>query len=159
MMRKRLTKTLPALLLVVAAAAGAQTAYRWVGKDGKVNYSDAPPPAEAQQVEPKRLDASVVGTGGKYSYEARQAASDFPVTLYLAPECGAACRGARAYLATRGIPYAEKAVATADDVNAFRQATNSDTLPTLLVGAKAAKGFEATAWGDLLDAAGYPAAR
>lgn len=152
-------KTLPACLLaVVAAAAFGQDAYRWVGKDGRVHYSDAPPPAEAQQVEQKRLDASVVGSGGKLSYEARQAARDFPVTLYLSPDCGNACETARAYLAKRGVPYAEKPVTTPEAAKAFRQATNSDTLPTLLVGAKVFKGFEASAWGDLLDAAGYPPA-
>ena len=152
-------KTLPALLLaVVAAAAFGQDAYRWVGKDGKVHYSDAPPPAEARQVEQKRLDASVVGSGDTLSYEARQAARDFPVTLYLSPDCGNACDAARAYLTKRGIPYAEKSVTTPEAAKAFRQATKSDTLPTLLVGTKVFKGFEAGAWGDLLDAAGYPPA-
>lgn len=153
-------KPLPALLLVFAATAAlAQGAYRWIGKDGKVHYSDEPPPpAEAQKVEKKRLQASTIDSGGKLSYAARQAASLFPVTLYVGADCGSGCQAARAYLAKRGIPFTEKPVATAEDIAAMRQATKSEVLPTLLVGTRAEKGFEETAWGSRLDEAGYPAA-
>lgn len=146
------------LLVVIAVAASAQEAYRWVGKDGKVHYSDAPPPPEAQKVEPKRLDASVVATD-KHSYETRRAMADFPVTLYVSADCGGPCNSARNYLAKRAIPYTEKAIATPDDLAAFKQATQSDMMPTLLVGKTAAKGFQADAWSGLLDTAGYPSAK
>ena len=154
-------KSLAALLLVfLATAAFAQGAYRWVGKDGKVHYSDeAPPPAEVQKVEQKKLNASVVGSGGKLSYEAREAASKFPVTLYIGSDCGTACKNAREFLAKRGIPYTEKVIATPDDSAAFKKATKSDVVPTLLVGSKAEPGFEEAAWGSLLEAVGYPAAK
>ena len=151
-------KPLAALLLAfLAAAACAQSAYRWVGKDGKVHYSDeAPPPAAAQKVEQRRLQASSSGGGETLSYATRQAARDFPVTLYSSPECGAACTSAREFLTRRGIPHAEKLIVTPDDANAFRAATKSEMLPTLLVGARTEKGFEAGTWGTLLDQAGYP---
>lgn len=147
-------------LLFLATAVFAQGAYRWVGKDGKVHYSDeAPPPAEVRKVEQKKLNASVVDSGGKLSYEAREAASKFPVTLYIGTDCGASCKKAREFLAKRGIPYAEKVVATPDDSTAFKKATNSEVVPTLLVGSKAEPGFEETAWRSLLEAVGYPAGK
>ncbi|MET0680713.1 MAG: DUF4124 domain-containing protein, partial [Burkholderiales bacterium] len=36
--------------MFVAATAGAQM-YRWVDKDGKVHYTDAPPPAASKSVQ------------------------------------------------------------------------------------------------------------
>jgi glutaredoxin len=147
------------LLAALATCAIAQDAYRWVGKDGKVHYSDAPPPADAQKVEPKRLDASVVSGAEKYSYETRRAAADFPITLYVSADCGNPCESARKYLATRGIPYAEKRVESASDIAAFKQATQSDTMPTILVGKMVGKGFQEDGWSSLLHAAGYPAAK
>lgn len=152
-------RTLPALLLALfAATAFAQGAYRWVDKDGKVHYSDEPPPADARKAEQKSLVPSVVDSGGKLSYEARQAATAFPVTLYVSPDCGAACDTARAFLNKRGVPYTEKRIVTAEDFAALKKSADSDTVPTLTVGRQVGKGFEQTAWGGLLDSAGYPPA-
>jgi len=154
-------KSLTALLLVlVATAAFAQSAYRWVGKDGKVHYSDEPPlPADVQKVEQKKLGASVIDSGGKSSYETREAASKFPVTLYIGADCAAACKQAREFLGKRGIPYTEKVVAAPDEIAAFKKAAKTEMLPTLLVGGKAEPGFEEGAWGSLLEAVGYPTAK
>jgi len=152
-------KSLPALLLALgAASAFAQSAYRWVGNDGKVHYSDEPPPpAEVKKVEQKRFDASVIASGGKLSYETRQAAANFPLTLYTTPECDPGCRDARNFLQQRGVPFAEKVVKTADDAAAFKKAAGGDALlvPTLMVGNKAIKGYEAGAWAGALETAGY----
>ncbi|MBI4986292.1 MAG: glutaredoxin family protein [Rhodocyclales bacterium] len=150
-------KPLVALLLVfLAAAASAQGAYRWVGKDGKVHYSDVEPsPAEVQKVEKKTLRASVVDSGGKLSYEMREAAAKFPVTLYIGADCSASCTKAREFLGKRGIPYAEKAIVTPEDGAAFKKATGSEVVPTLFAGGKAEAGFEETAWASLLETLGY----
>lgn len=149
-------RTFAALLLaVVAAGALAQEAYRWVGKDGKVHYSDEPPPPDAQKIEQKHLEGSVVGSE-KLPYETRQAVANFPVTLYVSAECASACGMARQFLAARGIPYAEKKVASPGDVAAMKEATQSDITPTLSVGRMVSKGFQEDAWGNLLDTAGYP---
>lgn len=149
-------RTLAALLLVlIGTAAFAEEAYRWVGKDGKVHYSDEPPPAEAKQVEQKRLDASVI-SGDKYPYDTRQAMANFPVTLFVSASCGGACDSARSYLKARGVPYTEKSVATAADAAALKKATKSDTVPALLVGNMVSTGYQAAAWDDLIDTAGYP---
>lgn len=143
------------LLALIGTGALAEDAYRWVGKDGKIHYSDEPPPGEARQVEQKRLDASVVA-GDKYSYDVRQAMANFPVTLFVSGNCGDACDVARSYLKARGIPYTEKRVATAADAAELKKATQSDTVPALLVGSMVSRGYQEAAWDDLMDTAGYP---
>lgn len=138
--------------------AQAQT-YRWVNKAGTVNYSDNPPPSsEIKKVD--RLKAgppNVVDAGGG-PFEVQQAAQDFPVTLYVAPDCEAECKAARDYLGRRGIPFSEKSVKTQEDAAAFKAATGIAELavPSLLVGSKSQKGFEEGTWSQLLDSAGYP---
>lgn len=47
-----------ALMLVLAASAGAQTLYKWVDKDGKTHYSDTPPPNQ---------DSKAIGTSSSVS--------------------------------------------------------------------------------------------
>jgi len=155
-------KRLLALLLVFAAAAAfAQNAYRWVDKNGKVHYSDEPPPpAETKSVESKRLQGSVEGGPAEYSYEARKAAEEFPVILFVAPDCGELCKEGRNLLRRRGIPFNEAGVETADEFAAFKAATALEkaSVPTLVVGRKTQIGWDAELWNGLLDAAGYPAA-
>ncbi len=81
---------LPALL-VTSPAAQAQATYRWTDKDGRVNYADQPPPADAKDLQRQNLGpANLVDTGGP-SYSARKAAQDFPVTLYTSVDCAAEC--------------------------------------------------------------------
>ena len=53
-----------ACLVGVLASAGAHAElYKWVGPDGKISYSDTPPPSVAKQVEAKPI-ATVGGAGG-----------------------------------------------------------------------------------------------
>jgi glutaredoxin len=149
-------------LILVAGPAFAQDAYRWVDKDGQVHYGDVPPsPTETKAVEPKRLEASVIDSGGKLPYDTRQAMQDFPVVLYVSTACGPACDAARDFLRKRNIPFAEKDVGTPANADALKKATGSNELPvpTLLVGDKPQTGFQDAAWGDALDAAGYPSGR
>ena len=92
-------------ILAVACMAAQADYFRWMDAEGKVHYSDQPPPANITQVE------RVKATGGKPSevplpYALQQAVTNFPVTLY-SSECGDACRLARELLAceTRNSPY------------------------------------------------------
>ena len=147
------------ILLAAALAAQAQTAYRWIGKDGQVNYSDQPPPADAKDVQQKTLgEANSVDTSGP-SYSMQKAVQNYPVTLYSSVDCQAECKIARDFLKRRGIPFSEKTVRTNDDANAFKKATGIGevAVPSLLVGTQAEKGYQKSAWNALLDAAGYPA--
>lgn len=142
------------LALLAAGAAHAQL-YKWVGPDGKITYSDVPPPKTAAQVEQKNIRAAAgVDTAG-LPYELAQAANNHPVTLYSGDKC-APCDDGRAYLKQRGIPFSEKTVTTSDDLDRLKQATGESRLPVVTVGRNKQAGYEAGAWGAALTAAGYP---
>ena len=46
-----------ALAILLATATVAAQVYKWVDKDGKVQYSDTPPPPSATKAEAKKVDA------------------------------------------------------------------------------------------------------
>ena len=146
------------LLLFLATAAGAQTTYRWVDKDGKVHYGDQPPAAnEAKSIQQKKASQlGVIAT--EPSYSLRQAMADFPVTLYSQPQCGEPCANGHSHLTRRGIPFTDKVVANEGDMTALKSLLGGaePVLPVLQVGSRVVKGYQAGAWDNLFDAAGYP---
>ncbi len=144
-------------LAVLASGADAQTLYRWVDKDGKVHYSDQPPPKEIRKVEERRVSTSTIETSTP-SYDLQQAAQNFPVTLYTTPDCDAACKSAKDYLARRGIPYSEKSLVSNEEIAEFKKRFNAANafVPAIAVGTQQKQGFDEPAWGGILDAAGYP---
>ncbi len=153
-------KIIPICLLslaMLATGADAQTLYRWVDKNGKVTYSDQPPPKEIKKVDQPRLKESTIETSG-LSYQSQKASQNFPVTLYSTPDCVAECASARQFLTGRGIPFRESRVVTKEDGDAFKQALKTDKLlfPALTVGSQQQIGFEGDTWHGLLDVAGYP---
>src|SRR4051794_30359489 len=78
---------LGAAIVVWTTVAQAQNLYRWVDRDGKVTYSQNPPPAgAAAKVERKRLQDNVVTGGGALPFEVQQAARTSPVSIYTSPE-------------------------------------------------------------------------
>jgi glutaredoxin len=143
-----------ALLLLLCATGAQAELYKWVGPDGKVTYSDTPPPKTATQVQKKSLDG---GAGGNVNlpYELAEAARNNPVTLYTTSKC-APCDDGRALLKTRGIPFSEKTVNSKDDMDRLQRAGGSSQLPVLIIGSNQRSGFEPGAWGSALSAAGYP---
>jgi len=143
-----------AMLCVLAAGSAQAQLYKWVGPDGKVNYTDAPPPPSAKQLETKPLDSGAVNTSG-LPYELAQAAKNHPVTLYTGDNCPP-CNEGRAMLNARGIPFAEKTVNNNDDLARLRQVGGEANLPLLTVGRNKQKGFSAPNWNSALSAAGYP---
>lgn len=143
---------LPALLLV-AAAAHAQL-YKWVGQDGKVTYSDRPPPASARNVQARPVNTGP-GGGAELPYELAEAVRNFPVTLYTGAQC-APCDEGRALLKKRGIPYREKTVGSNADIAKLREISGDTQLPFLMIGSEKQKGMNASAWATALSAAGYP---
>lgn len=156
------SRRLPVAACLVAAivfpfAADAQTTYRWVDKDGKVFYSDQPPPKEIKKVEQRRLGDSSIETSG-LPYETQKAAQDHPVTLYTTASCKSECQGAREFLTRRGIPFRETTLSKPEDDAAFRTTFNSDKLllPSITVGSQKQIGFEEGMWSGMLDNAGYP---
>lgn len=144
-----------AALLLLSGVAVAQV-YKWVDAKGVTHYSDQPPP-EQKNVQVRT--ASVGASGGpELPYELALAARNAPVTLYTTPNCNA-CDAARAMLQSRGIPYSERSVTTAEDVDRLKAAGGSDSLPFLSVGRRKLSGFESGAWNAALTAAQYPEKR
>ncbi|MEC5217904.1 glutaredoxin [Actimicrobium sp. GrIS 1.19] len=151
---KRIHKLVSVLLLLGSASVSAQQMYKWVGADGKVNYTDTPPPASVKRVESKEVGSAPEATS-PLPYELAQSAKASPVTLYTTAACPA-CDDARALLTKRGIPFAEKTVTTSADAERLKQAGGNGTIPMLLIGRVKQIGFEAGAVNTALSAAGYP---
>ncbi|MDI1267631.1 MAG: glutaredoxin domain-containing protein [Polaromonas sp.] len=148
---------------LVALAAGtfsslsqAQPVYRIVGPDGKVTFSDKPPPAASNA---KVTAAGADGARGiataSLPFELRKVAGQYPVTLYSGENCGP-CASARSLLTTRGVPFAEKTIATNEDAQALQRISGDNSLPFLTIGSQQLKGFSDAEWTQFLDAAGYP---
>lgn len=139
-----------------AASAQAQTVYRIVGPDGRVTFSDKPPISAEQG----KVAGTGVGAAGAASvtglpFELRQVVGKYPVTLYTAPDCGP-CDSGRTLLSSRGIPFAERTVSTAEDAAALKRMVGDNALPVLSVGGQRLKGYSDAEWSQYLDAAGYP---
>jgi len=148
------------LLLVLMLLAGPSLVfganlYRWVDAEGKVHYTDQPPPVSAKNVQQKDFGGNVI-EGDQMPYATQMAAKRYPVVLY-ASNCGEACNLAREHLKKRGIPYTAKNPETPADSEALKKLIGGLEVPVLVVGnTSPQKGYEAGAWDAALDAAGYP---
>lgn len=127
-------------------------AYKIVGPDGRVTYTDRPP---ADQVARPLGKPSAGISAVALPYELQQVVNRHPVTLYTTRECSA-CENGRQLLQSRGVPYTEKTVDTPDDIRVFNAQENSTQLPLLKVGGKQLVGLQQSEWSAYLDAAGYP---
>jgi glutaredoxin len=143
------------LVVTLLAATGSLVAaqlYRWVDDKGNVESRDTPPPPSAKKVEERRLGGNTIQTSTP-SYTVQQAAKNYPVTLW-AYDCGDPCNNARAHLARRGVPYAEKD--PREDLKGFEKLMGSTNVPVLYVGSARLTGYLESAWDNTLDSAGYP---
>lgn len=151
-------RLLALMLLAAALPAAAQTAYRWVDKDGRVQYSDQPPPQEVKKFEERKVQPNK--GNAQLPFATRKAAETYPVSLYTGRECGKPCEDGRALLNQRGVPFSETKLESAEDVAAFKTRFGKEPfVPTLTVGRESEMGFAASAWNGLLDNAGYPAGK
>ena len=135
----------------------AQPVFRIVEPDGKVTFSDKPPAVSNAKI----TTAAGASGGGVASsslpFELRQVAQKYPVTLYTGENCSP-CQSARSMLITRGVPFSEKTVTTADDSQALLRLSGENSLPFATIGGQQLKGFSDAEWTQFLNAAGYPAA-
>ncbi len=141
---------------LLAPTAKAQQVYRIVGPDGKVSFSDQPPPASSNA---KATSSAVSASSGSATialpFELRQVVNKYPVTLYTSANCGP-CGTARALLGSRGVPFNEKTIASLEDVKALQRLSGDTSLPFATIGGQQLNGFSDTEWTQFLNAAGYP---
>jgi glutaredoxin len=146
-----------AAMTLLAAPVSAQQVFRIVGPDGRVTFSDKPPVDANVKLAPVvPLAAGGGDNSAALPFELRQVANKYPVTLYTANNC-APCGAGRAFLTSRGIPFSEKTVVTAEDSEALQRLQGDTTVPLLTVGGQQIKGYSDSEWGQFLAAAGYPA--
>ncbi|MEE8327471.1 MAG: glutaredoxin family protein [Nitrosomonadaceae bacterium] len=129
--------------------------YRWVDNNGKVHYTDTPPPFTAKSIQKKELGNQAGESQMPYSLQ--QAVKNFPVILY-SSECGEPCSHATELLVNRGIPFTKKKPGkNPKDAEALKKITDGElAVPVLVIGKDILKGFERNSWNNALDLAGYP---
>jgi glutaredoxin len=145
-------------ILAFSSLISAQQLYRIVGPDGRVTFSDQPPPPSA--------NAKVTtGRGGSFSdtsagnaslpSELRTVVQRFPVTLYTGKDCGP-CESGRSLLRSRGVPFTERTIESPEDAESLRRLSGDTSMPFATIGGQQLKGFSDVEWSQFLDAAGYP---
>ena len=146
------------LFLLLAGVAGGALAqqYRWTDDQGRVHYTDTPPPASAREVSKKELKGSVVSS--EAPFELQLAVKNAPVTLYTSPTCKEGCAAARDALNKRGVPFKEVQVWDEETNALLKRVSGSNQVPALVVGRSRHTGYEQGAYDKLLDIAGYPKA-
>jgi glutaredoxin len=143
-----------ALWLACTGASG--QAYRWVDDQGRVHYTQTPPPPGAKKVERKNFRQSGTAPAADLPYATQVAAKNYPVTLYTMENC-APCDQARALLLGRTIPFKEVNVVTQQDIDEVKKVSGTNELPLLVVGSLFQSKFQEGLYNGLLDTAGYPA--
>ncbi|MGQ2981693.1 MAG: glutaredoxin family protein, partial [Polaromonas sp.] len=121
---------------VFSSAVSAQQVFRIVGPDGKVTFSDQPPPASSNA----RVTAAASDSGrgvatASLPFELRKVAGQYPVTLYTGNDCSP-CGSARSMLSARGIPFTEKTVTTNEDSQALKRLSGETALPFVTIGSQ-----------------------
>lgn len=154
---RRWSALLLALVLGVAsgiAGAQLQQVYRYIDMDGRVVYSDKPPPPNAKDPQAKRVGANSIETSA-LSFATQQAQERYPVTLYTF-SCGIICETAQALLNKRGVPHTVIDVTLGDGADRLKRVSGGLDAPALQVGDQYVVGFNETKWQGLLSDAGYP---
>jgi glutaredoxin len=128
--------------------------YQWKDAQGRMVYSDQPPPPSVKGAQQKSFKGNFIEVGE--SYVAKAAREKYPVTLY-ASACGAPCDQARQLLADRGVPFSSRDPQVSPEAQAeLQKLTGRLSVPVLTVGSEKIDGFETGQWQAALDRAGYP---
>ena len=143
--------------LLMLAAASAQAQFKVVGPDGRITYTDRPPPATEGRAAPVKgpPGADRAAPAPVLPVALREPAARFPVILYTAPDC-APCDAGRDLLRQRGVPFQERIASSVGDREAWVRIVGSADAPALAIGGQWLRGFAAGLWHSYLDTAGYP---
>lgn len=144
-------------MAVLASQALAQQLYRIVGPDGRVTFSDVPPPPSSNAKVTTGRGGSFTESAGSSAlpFELRNVVQRFPVTLYTSKDCGP-CESGRNLLRNRGVPFTERTIESAEDAESLQRLSGSTSLPFATIGGQQIRGFSDVEWSQFLDAAGYP---
>lgn len=144
-------------MAVLASQALAQQLYRIVGPDGRVTFSDVPPPPSSNAKVTTGRGGSFTESAGSSAlpFELRSVVQRFPVTLYTGKDCGP-CESGRNLLRNRGVPFTERTIESAEDAESLQRLSGSTSLPFATIGGQQLRGFSDVEWSQFLDAAGYP---
>ncbi|HTS54861.1 MAG TPA: glutaredoxin family protein [Burkholderiales bacterium] len=144
------------LLLVglIAPLSASPGVYKWTDAQGRVHYSDDPPPeAKAQQI--KLKINSIQGPAVVSSMrDAPPAKAKDKVRIYSAPWCGY-CKKAKAHLAARRVPYDDVDVEASERGRSEFLQLRGRGVPVILVGNQRMDGFDARRLDAMLSAAGW----
>lgn len=136
------------LLALTLAAPAAAELYRWTDSEGRVHYSDLPPPPSIKKMQ--RIATPGAGTG--------EPAKDRPPVVLYSSDCGPTCDQAADYLRQRGVPFslknASRDKAAADEL---KKRTGTLEVPVLFIGESMQRGYSPSVWDKMLEVAGYPA--
>jgi glutaredoxin len=143
-----------ALCLLLGSLAATAETYRWVDSAGHIMVTDTAPPGKTKSVA-KSGEAASTG-GDELPFATKKAVENFPVTLYTTADCVAQCKNARDLLNGRGVPFSEKMLQKQEDYDELKALVGDAFVPSLKVGKQSNRGFEAGAYNNLLDLAGYP---
>lgn len=152
-----LASALLVVLTTASVASQAQAVFRIVGPDGRVTFSDRPPP-DGSATPPRpgsRAAAAADDPNATLPFELRQVVGRYPVTLYSSANCQP-CQQGRAMLAARGVPFTERTVTTNEDIDALQRLAGDASLPLLTIGGQQLRGYSDGEWSQYLDLAGYP---
>ena len=128
--------------------------YQWKDAQGRMIYSDQPPPPSVKNAQQKSFKGNFIEIGEPYAV--KSAREKFPITLY-ASACGIPCDQARQLLTDRGVPFSGKDPQASPEAQAeLQKLTGRLSVPVLVVGSDKIDGFEAGQWQAALDRAGYP---
>lgn len=142
-------------LALVATSVCAQAVYRWTDANGRVIYSDQPPPPGAKDASERNVRGNSI-QNNEVSLASTDAQKKNPVTVYVS-ECGESCDQAKSYLNKRGVPHTVVDPTRSAELNKkFRDDTGGNVIPVLKIGERKLSGWSETNWAAALDAAGYP---
>jgi glutaredoxin len=132
------------LLVLSTPVLAAAEIYKWTDEQGKIHYSDSPPPeTKAQQVNVKINSISGPAVVSTIRGTSPAQAKD-KVRIYTAVWCGY-CKKAKAHLASKGVPYDELDVETSEQGRGEFIKLGGRGVPVILVGNQRMNGFDAAA--------------
>lgn len=156
-MTSRQTVAIGLAVLVLLPSVLFADMYKWIDKDGKVHYTDSPPPGQKA----KKLDLKIntitgpatVSTIGSSGSTAVPAKGTTNVKLYTTTWCGY-CKRAKAYLQARGTPFQEIDVETSAQGQSEFRALGGRGVPVILVGNQRMDGYSEGTLAGMLKQAG-----